>query len=98
MKLSTLLQEKAANGFTATVLGWPGLEMTASTRDEALQNIRQAIKDCLSKSELVTVDIDHELSDPWAKFVGMWEDDPYFDEFLEEIAAYRRERDADERR
>lgn len=95
MKLSILLQEKPPNGFTATVLGWPDLQITASTRDEALQNIRQAVKDRLSKSELITVDIDHESGDPWVKFAGMWADDPYFDEFLAEIAAYRRERDAD---
>lgn len=97
MKLNILLQENLPRGFKATVLGWPSLEMTASTRDEALQNIRQAVKERLSKSELVTVDIDHDFGDPWAMFAGMWEDDPYFDEFLAEIAAYRRELDAEEK-
>lgn len=34
-----------------------------------------------------------EQSDPWIKFAGMFKDDPLFDEFLEDMAAYRRELD-----
>ncbi len=36
-----------------------------------------------------------EQSDPWVKFAGMFKDDPLFDEFVEDIAAYRRELDAE---
>lgn len=31
---------------------------------------------------------------PWAKFAGTWKDDETFGEFLEAIAAHRREMDA----
>ncbi len=34
-------------------------------------------------------------SDPWVKFAGMFKDDPLFDEFVEDMAAYRRELDAE---
>ncbi|MDJ0733171.1 MAG: DUF4209 domain-containing protein [Nostocaceae cyanobacterium] len=36
-----------------------------------------------------------EESDPWVKFAGMFKDDPLFDEFVEDMAAYRRELDAE---
>jgi len=36
-----------------------------------------------------------EQSDPWVKFAGMFKDDPLFDEFVEDMATYRRELDAE---
>jgi hypothetical protein len=36
-----------------------------------------------------------EQSDPWIKFAGMFKDDPLFDDFVEDMAAYRRELDAE---
>jgi len=36
-----------------------------------------------------------EQSDPWVKFAGMFKDDPLFDEFVEDMAAYRRELDSE---
>lgn len=36
-----------------------------------------------------------EQSDPWVKFAGMFKDDPLFDEFVEDMAAYRRELDGE---
>jgi hypothetical protein len=36
-----------------------------------------------------------ERSDPWIRFDGMFENDPLFDEFVEDMATYRRELDAE---
>ena len=36
-----------------------------------------------------------EQSDPWIKFAGIFKDDPLFDEFVKDIATYRRELDAE---
>jgi hypothetical protein len=35
-----------------------------------------------------------EQSDPWIEFAGMFKDDPLFNEFVEDMAAYRRELDS----
>lgn len=35
-----------------------------------------------------------EELDPWVKFAGIFKDDPLFDEFVEDMATYRRELDA----
>ena len=98
MRINVLLQPNLPEGYTATVLGWPDLIIKRKTKDEAITAVRQAVKKKLSKSEIVTLDIDYESGDPWMKFVGMWEDDPTFDDFLEEISAYRRQVDEDDSR
>lgn len=36
-----------------------------------------------------------EKSDPWVQFAGMFKDDPLFDEFVEDMDAYRRELDTE---
>ena len=33
------------------------------------------------------------LEHTWLPFMGMWKDDPTFDEFVEEIESFRREMD-----
>ncbi len=81
----------------ATVLGWPDLMIKGKTEEETLNNVRQAVTSRLQQSKFVTLDIqDDESNDPWMKFAGMWENDPTFDDFLAEIAAYRRELDEQE--
>ncbi len=35
-----------------------------------------------------------ENLEPWVNFAGMFKDDPLFDDFVEAMAAYRRELDA----
>ena len=36
-----------------------------------------------------------KTSDPWVEFAGIFEEDPLFDEFVEDMAAYRRELDSE---
>ena len=97
MRVSILLQSNLPEGYMATVLGWPDLMIKGKTEEETLNNVRQAVTSRLQQSKFVTLDIqDDESNDPWMKFAGMWENDPTFDDFLAEIAAYRRELDEQE--
>jgi excisionase family DNA binding protein len=45
----------------------------------------------VEKVETLAKSAKFEQSDPWVKFAGMFKDDPLFDEFVEDMAAYRRE-------
>lgn len=90
MKIKVLLHPNLPNGFTATVLGWPGLVIKGKTRDETLMRAREEIKNQLTQSELISLEIEPKAADPWQKFAGMWKDDPLFDDFLKEIDAYRK--------
>ena len=49
----------------------------------------------LSKDDFTNSQQEVEQSDPWVKFAGIFKDDPLFDEFVEDMAAYRRELDAE---
>ncbi len=96
MKINVLLRPAVPKGYVATVLGWPSLTIEGSTKDDVLKSAREAVMQQLAQFELVTLDLAQNANDPWAKFAGMWEDDPTFDDFLAEVAAYRRERDEQE--
>jgi predicted RNase H-like HicB family nuclease len=49
----------------------------------------------LSEVEVVPLEIDlPENANPWVRFAGMFQDDPLFDEVVEEMEADRRELDA----
>ena len=50
----------------------------------------------LSKVEIVPLEVDIPEDDhPWMKFAGMYENDPLFDQVMEDIETYRRELDAE---
>ena len=98
MKYVVLL-EKHANVYTATVPSLPGCQSQGMTEQEALDNIRRAITETLARITVATVEVGAppgQLKDhPWAKFAGMWKDDPTFDDFLAEIESERRRIDAE---
>jgi hypothetical protein len=97
MKVNVLLQNNIPEGYIATVLGWPDLMIKGKTEEETLNNVRHAVTTRLQQSKVVALDIPlDESNDPWMKFAGMWENDPTFDDFMAEIAAYRRELDEQE--
>jgi hypothetical protein len=51
--------------------------------------------DLAEKAEILVESAKFEQPDPWVKFAGMFKDDPLFDDFVEDMAAYRRELDAE---
>jgi len=82
--------------FKATMLGWPGVAASASTREEALSRLRQILQRRLASGEIVNLDVEVPQSEhPWLKHAGLFADNPMFDEVLKEIEAYRRELDSE---
>ena len=82
------LQRMAEDGYEATPFLFPNCVAVGKTRDEALANLKAALDGRLSQGEIVTVEAG-EPEHPWLKWAGMFKDDPTFDEFLDEIEAYR---------
>ena len=96
MKYNAIVEDSETDGYTATILEWPGCTATGATRGEALTRLRQAISNRLSRVEIVPIEVDvPEAAHPLAKVIGMFKDDPLFDQFVEDMAAYRREVDAE---
>ncbi len=95
MTYNAIVEGIEAGGYTASVLGWPGCSASGTTKDEALTRLRRAITERLSRVEIVPIEVDvPENGHPLAKFAGMFEADELFDQFVEDMAAYRRKIDA----
>ena len=96
MTYNAIVENRNAAGFSASVLGWPGCTATGATKAEALARLRQAIRDRISSVEIVPLEVDvTENGHPLAKFAGMFKDDALFEQFVEDMAAYRREIDSE---
>jgi hypothetical protein len=89
--LSVLIENQRENEFLATVLGLPDCQARGQTCQEALDNVQKDIATRLSNAKIVSVEINPNGSvNPWIQYAGMFEEDPYFDELLEDIEADRR--------
>lgn len=96
MTYNAIVEDRMPHGYFATILGWPSCTATGATKSEALTRLRQAISDRLARVEIVPIEVDvPENGHPLAEFAGMFQDDPLFDQFIEDMAAYRREVDAE---
>ncbi|VXD17232.1 conserved hypothetical protein [Planktothrix serta PCC 8927] len=90
-----VLIQKQNEEYIATVLGLD-FKVKGSSRKEALEQLLEQVNIMLKQGEIVQLEISlAEPEHPWMKFAGMFKDDPYFDEMLKDIEAYRRERDAE---
>lgn len=59
-------------------------------------DIQKLITARLIGAEVVSLEIEiSKKENPWLKMVGKYKDDPHFDQMLEGIAEYRREKDAE---
>ena len=96
MTYNAIVENTTPHGYTASIQEWPSCSATGATKAEALTRLRQAISDRLSKVEIVPIEVDVPGNGhPLAKVLGIFEDDPTFDQFVEDMAAYRREIDAE---
>lgn len=87
-----LIEHQADGGVSATVLGWQDCQAQASTKEEALNTLRQLIDARLQNTEIVSLEINLPQSEhPWMRFAGIFKDDSDFEEVLADIAHYRQE-------
>jgi predicted RNase H-like HicB family nuclease len=92
METISILLESEARGFRASVLGLPDCQAQGETREVAIANVQQALRSRLESAEIITVPLD---SMPMSRLAGIFKNDPQWDEFQAEIAAYRQEVDAE---
>lgn len=98
------VENGAANYYTATVIGWPNCVAEGATREEAITRVKRRFTERLKQVEIVPIEVESTLAPaiersdehPWARFAGMYEDNPLFDEVLNAIQAYRWTSDEDE--
>lgn len=96
LNYSVLIQQQSENSWTAIALGGLDCKVQASTREQALENLRQSIQQRFANAEIAQLEVQIPSAEhPWMKFAGMFKDDPYWNEFLDDMATYRRELDAE---
>jgi hypothetical protein len=92
------IEKDQGDSVKATVIGWPGLSVSAATRQEALARLRELLRDRLTDGEIVQLDVEPPGAEhPWLESAGIFENNPLFDEVLEEIEVHRRAIDAETR-
>lgn len=98
MQYQVFVQSHPERRYVASVVGIPNSTVEASTRDEAILKAKVALEEQLANGELVTIDIHtppfNTQTAPLLKHIGIFADDPTFDDFLAEVAAYRQQADA----
>lgn len=100
MQYQVLVRKPSEQHFVASIVGLSDVVADGRTEEEAIAKIKAALTSQLAVSKLVTIEIESEdidreeeqgeTIDPWIRHAGIFADDPTFDDFLEEIAAFRR--------
>ncbi len=95
MSYMVSVEQKSSEHWSAQVLGWGDCHAEAESREAAVSQVKQALNDRLSRMDVIVVDIPVPVVEhSWMKYAGMFENDPLFDEVLDEIAEYRHQLDA----
>lgn len=98
MQYQVFVQSHSKQHFVASVVGMPNLIVEGETEEEAIAKAKTALEAQLASGKFVTIDVDTESLtqklDPWIENIGIFADDPTFDDFLAEVAAYRQQVDA----
>ena len=89
-----VILRKKQNKYIARVRDWPEVVIEEETREAALTRIKQHLSAYLSQApEVIPIELEpvETAAHPWLQFAGMWADDPTWDDFVTEVAAYRQE-------
>jgi predicted RNase H-like HicB family nuclease len=103
MQYQVFVQNLTERTFMASVVGLPNLTANGITEKEAIDRLKGILDAQFKNGKLVTIyvpqryanDIDvpsdrsSETSDPWIANMGIFQDDPTFDDFLAEVNTYR---------
>jgi len=91
-----VILRKKHNKYIARVRDWPEVVIEEETREAAITQIKQQLMAYLSQPpEVIHIELEPAApgEHPWLQFAGMWADDPTWDDFVTEVAAYRQEMD-----
>lgn len=100
MQYQVFVKNPAESEFMASVIGLPNVTANGITEKEAIDKLKVILDAQFRNGKLVTIDIDipskvtEERSDPWIDNMGIFQDDPTFDDFLGEVNNYRNEVDS----
>ncbi len=95
IKLTLMLEAQTLGNFVASVLEFPSCREEADTKDGAIAQLEAALVEKMARTEVRPWSIalptaKNEVDEPtWAKFAGIFKDNPMFDQVMEQIQADR---------
>lgn len=97
MTLKAVVERISADRYRAVISQPFVVESEGQTPDEAVQRVRDLAAKRLAGGQVVDIDVPGPSQPhPWARWAGIWKDNPDFDDYLRNIAEYRRKVDAAE--
>lgn len=86
-----VLLESRDDGFTvATILEVPDLQTKDTTRQGAIEKVRQLLQERLAKAEIIQISLPKKTHEnPLMEFAGIFENDSDFQEVMSEIRIER---------
>jgi hypothetical protein len=90
LKVTLLVETLPSGQVAASVFELPDCRVEASTREEAITQIKATFLERLKHIETISWDVPVKTSEPaWMKFAGIFKDDPDFQEIMNQIQAER---------
>jgi predicted RNase H-like HicB family nuclease len=93
MRYQVFVESQSEHQFVASVVGVPNCVAEGTSKEEAITKAKTALTEKMARGELVTIEIESQPinreSDPWLKHFGIFAKEPTFENFLEEVSAYR---------
>lgn len=100
MQYQVFIQNPAEQRFVASIVGMPAITGEDTTEEEAIAQAKARLQSQLATGKFVTIEVgstnrpnESVNHDPWLKHLGLFANDPTFEDFLEEVATYRQKAD-----
>src|SRR5581483_3024687 len=89
MQIPVLVERVKGNGYRASGKDPFAVSAKGATREEALAKLRAKIETRLKNgTEIVGLELGPE-PDPWMELAGVFNDDPWIDDWVQSLADYR---------
>jgi len=95
MQIPILIEPVAGNGFRSRGGEMFDLSAEGVTQEEVRARLHEQLQARLrAGAAIITLEVvEHRQANPWIEFAGMFQDDPYYDEWQKAIAENRRKLD-----
>jgi len=91
MNLTAVVERISDDRFRAIISQPFVIESEGRTADEAVHHLRELAVERLAAAQVIQIDVpERQGSHPWARWAGVWKDNPDYDDYVASIAEYRR--------
>jgi hypothetical protein len=93
--VTLMLEPQASGRFVASAIEFPAFRIEAATEAEAIGQLQQSLSEYVSHTKIMpwvmsVLPMAAAIGEPaWAKFAGIFRDNPMFDEVMESIQTDR---------